>query len=124
MPLLTRCRASLHARSGRPTITNAGVPSLTCASTSTRRGSRPTRAWVTARASTPRRYVENRHETVRACARDRASSAEPLRMRIVGGLALDIAEPSGDFRGFGFLELEVLGQILVRLFALGNRVTS
>src|SRR5258708_24268529 len=110
MPLLTRCRASAQARSGRPTITKAGVPSLTCASTSTRRGSRPTRAWVTARASTLRRYAENCHESVRACARDRVGSADPLGMRIVGGLALDIAEPSGDLSGFGFLQLDVLGQ--------------
>ena len=70
MPALTRCRASSHARSGRPTITKAGVPSLTCASTSTRRGSRPTRAWVTARASTLRRYAEKRHESSSELAHD------------------------------------------------------
>src|SRR5690242_14930065 len=58
MPLRTRCRASAHARSGRPTITNAGRPSRTWASTSTRRGSRPTSACVSARASMARRYVE------------------------------------------------------------------
>src|SRR5690348_833195 len=53
MPAFTRWRASAHARSGSPTITKTGVPMLlTWASTSTRRGSRPTRAWVTARAST------------------------------------------------------------------------
>ena len=56
IPLRTRCRASAHARSGRPTITNAGMPFVTSASTSTRRGSRPTSACVTARASTLRRY--------------------------------------------------------------------
>src|SRR5438105_6488688 len=37
-------------------MTKAGVPLLTWASTSTRRGSRPTSACVTARASTLRRY--------------------------------------------------------------------
>ena len=52
MPLRTRCFASWQARSARPTIVNAGRPLWTCASTSTRRGSRPTSAWVTARAST------------------------------------------------------------------------
>src|SRR5579862_9282711 len=61
MPLRTRVRASAHARSGRPTIANAGNPvSCTSASTSTRRGSRPTSACVTARASTQRRYAGNR----------------------------------------------------------------
>ena len=29
IPLRTRCRASAHARSGRPTITNAGMPFVT-----------------------------------------------------------------------------------------------
>src|SRR4051812_30096031 len=69
MPLRTRCRASAHARSGRPTMTKDGAPFLTSASTSTRRGSRPTSACVTARASTSRRYVEMCDETVRASSR-------------------------------------------------------
>ena len=51
-PLRTRCFASWHARSAMPTIANPGTPSCRCASTSTLRGSRPTSAWVTARAST------------------------------------------------------------------------
>ena len=41
------------ARSGSPTIANAGSPFWRCASTSTRRASRPTSAWVIVRASTP-----------------------------------------------------------------------
>ena len=46
------------------------MPSLTCASTSTRRGSRPTRAWVTARASTlPTLRGRTVTGSVRACAR-------------------------------------------------------
>ena len=53
IPLRTRCFASAQARSARPTIANPGRPPSMCASTSTRRGSRPTRAWVTERASTP-----------------------------------------------------------------------
>ena len=52
MPLRTRSRASFSALSASPTIANDGTPSWMCASTSTRRGSRPTSAWVTARAST------------------------------------------------------------------------
>ena len=48
----TRCFASWHARSARPTIVKPGRPLSTFASTSTRRASRPTRAWVTVRAST------------------------------------------------------------------------
>ncbi len=54
IPLRTRSRASWQARSASPTIAKPGMPSRTCASTSTRRGSRPTSAWVTARASTRR----------------------------------------------------------------------
>src|SRR5262249_17492204 len=65
MPERTRCRASPHARSGKPTMTNAGSPvSRTSASTSTRRGSRPTSACVMARASTHRSYAANRHVSV------------------------------------------------------------
>ena len=56
IPLFTRSFASWHARSTRPTIFSPGVPPPTRASTSTRRGSSPTRAWVTARASMTRRY--------------------------------------------------------------------
>ena len=47
-----RCFASWHVRSARPTIVKPGRPLSTLASTSTRRASRPTRAWVTVRAST------------------------------------------------------------------------
>ncbi len=64
IPLRTRSRASFSALSASPTIANAGTPSWMCASTSTRRGSSPTSACVTARASTPRRYGKNRHESV------------------------------------------------------------
>ena len=60
IPERTRSRASWQARSARPTIAKPGMPSRTCASTSTRRGSRPTSACVTARASTLRRYERNR----------------------------------------------------------------
>ena len=55
IPLRTRCLASWHARSASPTIAKPGMPGWTCASTSTFRGSRPTRVWVTARASTQTR---------------------------------------------------------------------
>ena len=55
MPLRTRCLASAQARSASPTIAKPGRPPSMCASTSTRRGSMPTRAWVTERASTPAR---------------------------------------------------------------------
>ena len=55
-PLRTRCFASWHARSARPTTVKAGIPFGRCASTSTRLGSSPTSAKVTARPSTPRRY--------------------------------------------------------------------
>jgi hypothetical protein len=51
-PLRTRCFASWHARSASPTIAKPGMPGWRCASTSTLRGSSPTSAWVTARAST------------------------------------------------------------------------
>ncbi len=52
-PLCTRCRASWQARSAMPTIENAGNSAVRrCASTSTRRGSSPTTAYVWARAST------------------------------------------------------------------------
>ncbi len=61
IPLLTRSFASWQALSGRPTIAKAGTPRWRCASTSTGRASRPTRAWVTARASTSRTYAGNRH---------------------------------------------------------------
>ena len=44
IPLRTRSLASWQARSARPTIANPGTPSWRCASTSTRRGSSPTRA--------------------------------------------------------------------------------
>ena len=61
IPLLTRSFASWHALSGRPTMAKAGTPRWRCASTSTGRASRPTRAWVTARASTSRRYAGKCH---------------------------------------------------------------
>ena len=54
-PALTRSFASWQARSPRPTSTNAGCWPRTCASTSTRRASRPTTACVRTRASTLRR---------------------------------------------------------------------
>ena len=54
IPLRTRSFASWQARSARPTIVRVGFPSARWASTSTRRGSRPTRACVVARPSTPR----------------------------------------------------------------------
>ena len=59
MPLRTRCFASAQARSASPTIAKPGRPPSMCASTSTRRGSSPTRAWVTERASTLRRYGDS-----------------------------------------------------------------
>ena len=55
IPLRTRSFASWQALSGRPTMANAGTPRWRWASTSTGRASRPTRAWVVARASTTRR---------------------------------------------------------------------
>ena len=55
MPTRTRSFASWQARSARPTIAKPGTPSCRCASTSTRRASRPTSACVTVRASTVRR---------------------------------------------------------------------
>ena len=60
MPLRTRCFASWQARSARPTIVKPGRRSSTCASTSTRRASRPTSAWVSVRASTPPRAERTR----------------------------------------------------------------
>ena len=60
-PLRTRCFASWQARSARPTIAKPGMPGWRCASTSTFRGSRPTSAWVTARASTAPRCREDGH---------------------------------------------------------------
>ena len=66
-PLRTRCFASWQARSARPTIAKPGMPGCRCASTSTFRGSRPTSAWVTARAST--------HATVGTRGADRAVNA-------------------------------------------------
>ncbi len=53
IPERTRSFASWQALSGRPTIANAGTPRWRCASTSIGLASRPTRAWVVARASTP-----------------------------------------------------------------------
>ena len=53
IPLRTRSFASWQARSARPTIEKAGRASSRHASTSTRRGSSPTSACVTVRASTP-----------------------------------------------------------------------
>src|SRR5439155_24472601 len=46
------CFASWHARSASPTMANPGKPFSRCASTSTRRVSRPTSACVMVRAST------------------------------------------------------------------------
>ena len=54
IPLRTRSFASWQARSASPTMVRVGFPSARWASTSTRRGSRPTRAWVVARPSTLR----------------------------------------------------------------------
>ncbi len=61
----TRCFASWHARSPMPTIEKEGTSlESRCASASTRFGSRPTTAYVSARASTPRRYGPRRDECV------------------------------------------------------------
>ena len=74
-PLLTRSFASWHALSGRPTIANAGTPRCRCASTSTGRASRPTRAWVMARASTSRSVRrENAQEPRPKCAKTSCGS--------------------------------------------------
>ena len=70
-PLRTRCFASWQARSASPTIANAGTPGWRCASTSTLRGSRPTSAWVTARAST---HADGRHGGATRGSRLRAES--------------------------------------------------
>ena len=68
IPLRTRSFASWQARSPRPTIAKPGTPPWRCASTSTRRGSSPTRACVTVRASTcstlARKASRLLHETV------------------------------------------------------------
>ena len=53
MPLRTRSFASWQARSARPTIAKLGIADWRCASTSTRRGSSPMRAYVIEFASTP-----------------------------------------------------------------------
>ena len=68
-PLRTRCFASWQARSASPTMAKPGTPGCRCASTSTLRGSRPTSAWVTARASTPPRWREGDHREVIASCR-------------------------------------------------------
>ena len=106
IPLRTRCLASWQARSARPTMVSDGVllPWI-CASTSTRRGSRPTRAKVTARASTTRSYAGSCHATVSiqraintssknsparrpvrrlTCRRSRSWSRRPARSRMSG----------------------------------------
>ena len=87
-----RCRcaraacASWQARSASPTIENAGRPSLRGrASTSTRRGSRPTSAWVSARASTLRRYAEMCDDFVPASSAKRARRARLRSTRRRGG---------------------------------------
>ena len=64
IPLRTRCFASWQARSARPTIASPGRPFWRWASTSTLRASSPTRAWVTVRASTVRRYAAKAHASV------------------------------------------------------------
>src|SRR5205085_2631795 len=51
-PLRTRSFASWQARSARPTMEKLGIADWRCASTSTRRGSSPISAYVTACAST------------------------------------------------------------------------
>ena len=51
-PLRTRCFASWTRPIGEADDREPGMPGWRCASTSTFRGSRPTSAWVTARAST------------------------------------------------------------------------
>src|SRR4029079_5914016 len=92
IPLRTRCRASAHARSGRPTITNAGMPFVTSASTSTRRASRPTSAWVTARASTLRRYAGKRDGLLEASsAKTRDEHVFEVLARATAGAAVDMA---------------------------------
>ena len=73
IPLRTRSRASWQARSARPTIAKPGMPSRTCASTSTRRGSRPTSACVTARASTHRGYERSGNSWLPGSSQDRRS---------------------------------------------------
>src|SRR5690242_8779894 len=79
-PLWTRCFASWQARSARPTIEKAGRSAPTrCASTSTRRGSRPTTAEVTARASTP--------PTLRAIHARETDDSEPRVCRAPGSQA-------------------------------------
>ncbi len=83
-PLRTRCFASWQARSARPTIAKPGIPGWRCASTSTFRGSRPTSAWVTARASThatvgtgpTERSRPGAASATRACIRGTACSRE------------------------------------------------
>ena len=87
-PLRTRCFASWQARSARPTIENEGCcPERRCASTSTRRGSRPTSANVTARPSTSRPYDGTRHETVPITSHHRNVDGDPRRSRPKGGFA-------------------------------------
>ena len=85
MPLRTRCFASAQARSARPTIVKAGAASSTCASTSTRRASSPTSAWVSIRASTLQ-------EKQQACDARRARPGRLRRTRRPGG-------PCGGSRG-------------------------
>jgi len=99
-PLRTRSFASWHARSARPTIVSEGCPSARWASTSTRRGSRPTRAWVVARPSTPSN-VEG--ELVRLCAGSGLEGAldplEPSRVHaddVEGRLETGMSRVSGE----------------------------
>ena len=80
IPLRTRCFASWHARSASPTIASPGRPFWRWASTSTLRASSPTRAWVTVRASTVRRYAAKTHASVSNLSALRAS-ARPGRLR-------------------------------------------
>ena len=79
MPLRTRSFASWQARSARPTIANAGTPRWRCASTSTRRGSRPTSAWVTVRASTQPPYEGRRHSLSNSVTTRPQLVAQPAR---------------------------------------------
>src|SRR5512132_1958265 len=100
-PARTRCFASWHARSARPTIENEGTPLGKYASTSTRRGSRPTSAYVTARASTFARYGCGRHASVPIWSWDWAGAEvvvhRPRKADAFEGL--EIAAPPGRLQG-------------------------
>src|SRR5690348_7589397 len=74
-------------------MTKAGVPPLTCASTSTRRGSRPTSACVRTRASTPS-TLRGKPSRVRhgLCAKVRRFALTQGRSKLQHAMAGD-AEP-------------------------------